>query len=138
MEFNRQFKGNIDETADVHVNAEDEDIDDGDEDNDEDDETYLKFLKSVLVDDDQFSFASNSCNDDDEEDFVPEDESDDQSHDADDEDDEKDGEENTLVKIAKRELQDLIDGCWQTLAAEAGCKIVEICSICLLKRICIL
>ena len=90
--------------------------DDIDED-DTDDETYLKFLKSVLVDDDQLSFGSNSCNDDDEEDFIPEDESDDQSNDGDDDNDDK---ENFLVKVARKELQELIDGCWQTLATETG------------------
>jgi hypothetical protein len=70
----------------------------------EDEETYVKFVQSVFCDD--LSGCSNT-DEDDEEDYVPE-------NDDDDDEDDRD-----LVRVQNRELRELVDGCWQTIAGEA-------------------
>lgn len=81
---------------------------------DYDDEEYGNFLQSVFCDDDGAKSHFSLTDEEDEEEYRPQhlDSNDDEDYDDDDDDD--DG----LIKVARRELEDLVDGCWQTVAGE--------------------
>jgi hypothetical protein len=81
---------------------------------DRDDEEYANFLNSVFCDDDDGAKSTFSLtDDDDEEEYRP------QFMDSNDEDDDDDeGDDDGLIKVARKELVDLVDGCWQTIAGE--------------------
>ena len=70
--------------------------------------------QSVFCDDDGAKSHFSLTDEEDEEEYRPQhlDSNDDEDYDDDDDDD--DG----LIKVARRELEDLVDGCWQTVAGE--------------------
>eukprot|EP01035_Chromulina_nebulosa_P020535 gene20535-26635_t len=72
--------------------------------NNEDDVNYLKFLKSVF-DNDDISLGNSFCDDEDEDEYHPNlDE------------DEEDIIDPDLIRVGKREVRELVDECWQTIA----------------------
>jgi hypothetical protein len=80
----------------------------------DDDEEYGNFLRSVFCDDDGANGMFQFSDEEDEEEYRP------QCADSndDDDDDDDDGENDGLIKMARKELVDLVDGCWQTIAGE--------------------
>lgn len=80
-----------------------------------DDEDYGNFLRSVFCDDEGEQSSFSLADEDDEEEYRPQylDSNDDEDYDDDD-----DGDDDGLIKVARRELEDLVDGCWQTIAGE--------------------
>ena len=79
----------------------------------DDDEEYGNFLRSVFCNDDRANSTFQFSDEEDEEEYRP------QCADSnDDEDDDDDGEDDGLIKMARKELVDLVDGCWQTIAGE--------------------
>ena len=79
----------------------------------DDDEEYGNFLRSVFCNDDGANSTFQFSDEEDEEEYRP------QCADSnDDEDDDDDGEDDGLIKMARKELVDLVDGCWQTIAGE--------------------
>ena len=82
----------------------------------DDDEEYGNFLRSVFCDDDGANGAFQFSDEEDEEEYRPQ--CADSSDDDDDDDDDDDVENDGLIKMARKELVDLVDGCWQTIAGE--------------------
>ena len=83
---------------------------------DYDDEEYGNFLQSVFCNDDGAKSNFSLTDEEDEEEYRPQhlDSNDDEDYD----DDDDDGDDDGLIKVARRELEDLVDGCWQTVAGE--------------------
>lgn len=77
-----------------------------------DDETYIRFVQSVFCDDEFTRNNSLLGDEEDDEEFIPTDDKNDEE-----EDDEED-DDSGFLRVAKREIQDLIDGCWQTIVGE--------------------
>lgn len=70
-----------------------------------DEENYIKFIQSVFCDNDFI------LDEDDEDEYKPPDD----RHDDEIDEDELD---NDYLRVAKREVQDLVDGCWQTIIGD--------------------
>lgn len=83
----------------------------------DDDEEYGNFLRSVFCDvDGAQSSCSLSDEEEDEEEYRPQ--GVDSNDEEDDDDDDDDGDDDGLIKVARMELVDLVDGCWQAIAGE--------------------
>ena len=82
----------------------------------DDDEEYGNFLRSVFCDDDGANGAFQFSDEEDEEEYQPL--CADSNDDDDDDDDDDDGDDDGLIKMARKELVDLVDDCWQTIAGE--------------------
>ena len=80
----------------------------------EEEQTYIKFVNSVFFDDDACSGYSNPSDEDEDENYEP----DCKEGNDDDEDDDDDDDDDDLVRVQNRELRELVDGCWQTIAGE--------------------
>ena len=79
----------------------------------EEEQTYIKFVNSVFFDDDVFSGYSNPTDEDEDENYEP-----DCKDGNDDDEDDDDDDDDDLVRVQNRELRELVDGCWQTIAGE--------------------
>lgn len=75
--------------------------------------TYIKFVNSVFFDDDVCSRYSNPSDEDEDENYEP-----DCKEGNDDDEDDDDDDDDDLVRVQNRELRELVDGCWQTIAGE--------------------
>lgn len=75
-----------------------------------DDEDYENFLRSCFCDDDGAKSFCSLTDEEDEEEYRP------QHIDSNDDDDDDDDGDDGFIKVARKELVDLVDGCWQTIA----------------------
>eukprot|EP01041_Mallomonas_annulata_P013104 gene13104-27667_t len=83
----------------------------------EDDDDYIKFVRSVLQSDENRldSVDDNQDSDEDEDEYCPPVGQEMRDEECDEDDD------NEFVKVAKHEVHELVDGCWQTIANNRPC-----------------